>query len=84
MVMNSDVEKKSAFASFHIRQALGLELLFFALGSTIGAFDSWFVTAPFYLFFVVLWTYGFVGALSEKTNMIPLLGPLFQKLFKGL
>lgn len=84
MVMNSDVEKKSAFASFHIRQSLGLTLLSMLLGSTISNFDSWAVTGPFYLFFIVLWTYGFVGAIQGQMNTIPLLGTLFQKLFKGL
>ena len=84
MVLNSDAEKKSAFASFHIRQSLGLTLLSMLLGSTISNFDSWFVTGPFYIFFIVLWTYGFVGAIQGQMNVIPLLGPLFQKLFKGL
>ncbi|MHA3789129.1 hypothetical protein ACX0HA_13025 [Flavobacterium hauense] len=84
MVMNSDAEKKSAFASFHIRQSLGLTLLSMLLGSTISNFDSWLVTGPFYLFFIVLWTYGFIGAIQGQMNLIPLLGPFFQKLFKGL
>jgi uncharacterized membrane protein len=84
MVMNSDDEKKSMFASFHIRQALGLQLLAMVLGSTVSNFDSWYITAPFYLFFFILWIYGFMGALQSQMNAIPLLGPFFQKLFKGL
>lgn len=84
MVMNSDTEKRSAFASFHIRQALGLVLLFFALGYPVGTFDSWMVSSAFYIFFFILWMYAFLGALSGKMNEIPLLGSLFQKLFKGL
>ena len=84
MVMNSDKEKKTEFASFHIRQALGITLLFMILGSTISNFDSWFVTGPFYIFFFILWIYGFMGALQGQLNVVPLLGALFQKLFKGL
>lgn len=84
IVMNSDHEKKSNFASFHIRQALGLILLFFALGYPVGAFDSWMVSSAFYIFFFILWVYGFIGAVTGKTNLVPLLGPLFQKLFKAL
>ncbi len=84
MIMNSDAEKKSQFASFHIRQSLGLVLLFFALGYPVGTFDSWMVSSAFYVFFFILWMYGFLGALSGKMNEVPLLGPLFQKFFKGL
>ena len=82
MVMNN--EKKHHFASFHIRQSLGVILTFFALGYPVGTFDSWMVTGPFYIFFFVLWLYGFLGALQGKMNLIPLLGNLFQKIFKGL
>ncbi len=77
-------EKKDPFASFHIKQALGLMISFFALGYPIGYFDSWMVTSAFYLFFFILWIYGFIGALSGKMNLIPLLGPLFQKAFNSL
>jgi uncharacterized membrane protein len=84
MVMNSDAEKRSSFASFHIRQALGLELLFFALGYPVGIFDSWMVSSAFYVFFFILWAYGFIAAVSGKMSEVPVLGPLFQKIFKGL
>ncbi|ALM50552.1 hypothetical protein AMR72_17675 [Flavobacterium psychrophilum] len=84
MVMNSDIEKRSTFASFHIRQSLGLVLLFFALGYPVGTFNSWMVSSAFYIFFFILWMYGFLGAVSGRMNEVPLLGPLFQKLFKGL
>lgn len=84
MVMNSDAEKRSEFASFHIRQALGIELLFFALGYSVGIFDSWMISSAFYIFFFILWVYGFVGVVSGKKNEVPVLGPFFQKLFKGL
>lgn len=82
MVMNS--EKKYPFASFHNRQALGIFLLFFALGYPIGYFDSWAITMGFYLFFFILWIYGFLGALQYEQREIPLVGKLFQKLFKGI
>ncbi len=82
MIQNNEI--KNPFASFHIKQALGLMLSFFALGYLIGYFDSWAVTSAFYLFFFILWIYGFIGALSGKMNLIPILGPLFQKVFKSL
>ncbi|WP_330443934.1 MULTISPECIES: hypothetical protein [unclassified Flavobacterium] len=82
MVLNS--EKKDAFASFHIRQALGLMLTFFALGYPVGFFDSWMVSSAFYLFFFILWIFGFIGALQGQMNLMPILGPFFQKLFKSI
>lgn len=82
MVQNS--EKKILFASFHIRQALGIILTFFALGYPIGYFDSWMVSSAFYIFFFILWIYGFLGAIQGQMNVVPLLGPLYQKIFKSL
>ncbi|GAA3589117.1 hypothetical protein Q4Q39_14420 [Flavivirga amylovorans] len=77
-------ENKSEFASFHIRQALGLWLTFFALGYIIGIFDSWTISLGFYLFFSVLFIYGFINAVGKKAQMVPLLGALYQKLFTNL
>ncbi len=82
MVMNS--EKKNHFTSFHIRQALGIILTFFILGYPVGMFDSWMVSSAFYIFFFILWIYGFLGAIQGKMNVIPVLGPFFQKTFKSL
>ncbi|MEL0456802.1 hypothetical protein WJN01_11215 [Flavobacteriaceae bacterium SZ-1-7] len=82
--LNNDEKNKSAFASFHIRQSLGLWLTFWALGYPVGSFDSWTVTSGFYLFFAVLFIYGFSGALSRKKNEVPLLGAFYQKLFANL
>ena len=80
--MNS--ENKSAFASFHIRQALGIFLTFFALGYPIGYFDSWMVSSAFYIFFFILWIYGFLSALNGDQKVVPLVGGLYQSLFKNL
>ena len=38
-------ETKNPFASFHIRQALGIFLTFFLLGYPVGYFDSWMIIA---------------------------------------
>ncbi|WP_111306798.1 hypothetical protein [Confluentibacter sediminis] len=81
--LNNEEENKSAFAGFHIRQSLGLWLTFYALGYMIGNFDSWLVTSSFYVFFAVLFIYGFITALNRKTQAVPLLGTFYQKLFKN-
>jgi uncharacterized membrane protein len=80
--MNS--ENKNAFASFHIRQALGIFLTFFALGYPIGYFDSWMISSAFYVFFFILWIYGFLGALNGEEKKVPLVGDFYQNLFKSL
>ncbi|WP_298533518.1 hypothetical protein [uncultured Algibacter sp.] len=77
-------DNKSDFASFHIRQSLGLWLTFFALGYIIGSFNSWLITSSFYLFFAVLFIYGFSNAIGRKAQAVPLVGPLYQKLFANL
>lgn len=82
--LNNEEDKKSVFASFHIRQSLGLWLTFWALGYIIGSFDSWLVTSGFYLFFAVLFIYGFSSAITGKTQKVPLVGDLYQKIFANL
>lgn len=82
ILMNS--EKKNEFAYFHIRQALGIFLTFFAFGYFIGYFDSWMITSAFWLFIFILWIYGFLGALEGKMRIVPIVGEFYQKFFKGL
>jgi len=77
-------DKRNAFTSFHIRQALGLWLLFMALGYVVGIFDNWTITYSWWIFFSVLFLYGISGAITGKANKIPILGDLFQNLFKSI
>ncbi|MCF6128812.1 hypothetical protein L1S35_03955 [Flavobacterium sp. AS60] len=81
--MNQE-ENRSDFGSFHIRQALGLFLSFFLLGYFVGYANSWTVTSAFYLFYFILWIYGFSGALQGQKRELPLVGKLFQNTFKSL
>lgn len=82
MFMNLD--KKNTFASFHIRQAFGLNIIFYGLAYIVGNIDSWMASAAFYVFFMVLWLYGFIGCLQNQKTEIPFLGQYFQKWFKNL
>jgi uncharacterized membrane protein len=79
---NSD--KKSEFAYFHIRQSLGLWLSFMGLGYPIGYFDNWQITFSFWMAFGILFVYGFSTALSGKMIPIPLVGKIYQKVFKKI
>lgn len=82
MSMNS--ENKNSFASFHIRQALGLSLAFISFGAIISNFDSFFITFPMWIYISVLWSYGIFSAIQGQTRPIPLVGELFQKWFKSI
>lgn len=82
MSMNS--ETKNRYASFHIRQALGLSLTFIALGSLVGYFNSPMITISMWIFVSILWSYGFITAIKGNMMPIPLLGKWFQKWFKSI
>ncbi|MBZ9650581.1 DUF4870 domain-containing protein [Psychroflexus montanilacus] len=90
LFLNSD-ESKHEFASFHIRQAIGINLLIILFGVIInGLYDSLTETlnlmigSAFYLAYFILWIYGFIGAVSGKKTKVPLIGNLCQTLFKKL
>jgi len=80
--MNS--ENKNKFASFHIRQGLGLTVTFIILGVSISFFESIYIAASMWVFISVLSLYGLFCAALGKTTMIPLLGPFYQKIFTSL
>lgn len=82
MSMNS--EDKNAFASFHIRQGLGITLTFISLGLIISNFDSLLISAPMWIFVSVLWSYGMFSAIKGETKPMPLLGKYFQKWFSTI
>lgn len=82
LILNND--KKNAFASFHIRQSLGLWLTFFMLGYVVGIFDNWFVTFGFWIFFGILFIYGFINAIAGYPQTVPMLGKLYQRLFSSI
>ena len=80
--MNS--ENKNQFASFHIRQGLGLTVTFIILGVSISSFESIYVAAPMWIFISVLTIYGIFTAARGQTTPLPLLGNVFQKWFKNI
>jgi uncharacterized membrane protein len=79
IAMSMNADDKNTFASFHIRQGLGLTLTFISLGLIISNFDSLMISAPMWVFVSVLWSYGIFSAIKGETKPIPLLGNFFQK-----
>ena len=75
LVMNS--QQKDEFASFYIRQMLGLIILNFIwiipiLGWIIG------------ILVLVLWIMSIIGAASGEQKLTPVVGKYFQDWFKAL
>jgi uncharacterized membrane protein len=77
--MNSD--PKNEFARFHTRQAFGLHLVFLGFAIFLSNWYNEYAWYGLYVFYIVLWFYGFLGALNNKKQEVPLLGAYFQKWF---
>jgi len=74
-------ENKNKFTNFHIRQGFGINISFYLMGAFVTMFDSWIISSAFYIFILVLWSYGLITALREEQKATPILGPYFQKWF---
>jgi uncharacterized membrane protein len=77
--MNND--PKHEFARFHTRQAFGLHIMFLGLALFLSYAFNEYAWYGLYILYMVLWGYGFVGALTDKKQEVPVLGPYFQKWF---
>jgi uncharacterized membrane protein len=80
--MNSD--PKSKFASFHIRQGIGLTLLFISLGLIISNFHNDMILISMWIFVSILCVYGLITAANGETKTLPIIGNFFQKVFKNI
>ncbi|REE25638.1 hypothetical protein [Winogradskyella pacifica] len=80
--MNKD--KRNPFTAFHIKQGLGLGLMYIVIAFVISSLDSMMISMSFWIFFSVLYLYGIYGAITGKLNKIPLLGDFFQKAFNTI
>ncbi|MGB5378919.1 hypothetical protein [Muriicola sp.] len=77
--MNS--EPKNAYARHHTRQAFGLHLVFLGCALFLSVWFSKYAWLALYTFHFAMWFYGFLGAVSGKLNLLPVIGPYFQKWF---
>ena len=82
-IMNNS--KKNSFASFHIRQMIGLSLLSIVNSWGIGQLAGLgMVSMIIGVGIFVLWVLGFIGAVQGEEKKVPLLGDMFQDWFKGI
>jgi hypothetical protein len=65
-------EWQEYFASFHIRQGLGLTLTFISLGLIMQFWQQWFQHQCGFV--SVLWSYGIFSAIRRRDKPVPLLG----------
>lgn len=82
-VMNN--EKKAAFPSYHIKQALGLGLTGLALG-IVGMVPilGWIVSFLGIFALLFLWIKGLMNAINEKQKPVPWLGEKYEEWFKNI
>jgi len=74
-------ENKNTFTSFHIRQALGLWIMFYLLTAFTRIFNFFFIDIGFWVFSIVLIIYGLILASREEQKTVPIVGPYFQEWF---
>lgn len=88
LVQNSN-DDKSEFASFYIRQMLGLIIVSFGLNilSMILGFIpilSSIISIVVLLIIVGIWVLSLIGAINGKKEPTPFIGHLFQQWFRSL
>jgi uncharacterized membrane protein len=76
-----NIEPKDEFARFHTRQAFGLHIMFLGFALFLSYAFSPYAWYGLYALYIVLWGYGFIGALTNKKQSVPVLGAFFQKWF---
>jgi uncharacterized membrane protein len=82
-IMNND--KKAAFPTYHIKQALGLAITGLALG-TVGMIPilGWIVSFLGSLGLLYLWIMGLLNAINGKQKPVPWLGEKYDEWFKNI
>ena len=76
---------KSEQVSYHLRQSLGINLLFIASGVVmIIPLLGWVAGAIGYIAGFVLWIMGLIYAIDGGEKEVPFLGAHFQRWFQGI
>jgi len=82
-VMNNTTKNK--FASFHIKQSLGVAVTALAL-SLINIIPvlGWIISFLGFFLILFLWVSGLINAVNNKEKPVPILGEKFEKWFKNI
>ena len=92
LVMNSDQNNKSELGVFHIRQSLGifatsLSMVLLSVIFMFIPFIGWIVSILIniaYIGIFVFWILGLISAINGQKKAVPLLGDMYQNMFKGI
>jgi len=83
LVINND--EKNEYASFHIKQGLGLGLSLIVLNFLlIVPIIGWIAYVVGLIFIGICWVIGLIGALKEEETLVPIVGEKYQEWFHGL
>jgi len=83
IVVNSG--KKEEYASFYIRQTIGIYLGWFVLGIIASVpFLGWFICAIGSLILFIFWLMSLIWSASDEMKPIPWVGEMFQSWFRNL
>lgn len=78
-----NMQNRDSFASYYIRQYLGIMILGFAGNILLMTLHS-ALAMIWGLIILVAWLISLVGACTDKKNELPFVGKYFQEWFKGL
>ena len=86
LVMHNNEQNKSELAAFHLRQSLGLMLLWIAgyIVLALIPFFGWALIPIWAILMLILVVLGIISAANEEQKTLPVVGEFFQKTFSGL
>jgi uncharacterized membrane protein len=78
-------DEKAPLSSFHLRQSLGIYLIFLVIGMLMWIpIVGWVMGILGFLLGIPIWLIGIVSAFREQYDEVPILGKEFQKWFAEL
>lgn len=81
-IMN--MNKKNYFASFYIRQMIGLNILQFLNGAIVYKFFGNSISYIVGIVIIIFWVMSLLGAIKGEEKETPVLGEHFQNWFRGI
>ena len=78
-----NLQKRDSFASYYIRQYLGIMVVGF-IGNILFMASHNALASVWMIIILVAWLISLVGACTDKKNEVPYIGRYFQEWFKGL
>ncbi|MHB0755787.1 DUF4870 domain-containing protein [Polaribacter sp. M15] len=81
-IMN--MNKKNYFASFYIRQMIGLNILQFLNGAIMYRYFGDTIGWILGIVLFVLWIISLIGAIQGEEKEVPVVGEHFQNWFRGI